>query len=126
MKEKLPPACASVSAIKGSHVMAHWALQFDLPLPSRSNTYSVMPLRSTRALPLAVSALIGGVVWATTESAERQTMPLAQATQTAATIGIRIHFSSCMIAKKPAPDSIFGGCRFSEKIMLKQQTKAKC
>src|SRR5215469_15179172 len=58
-----------------------------------------MPLRSTRALPLAVSALIGGVVWASTESAERQTMPLAQATQTAATIGIRIHFSSCMIAK---------------------------
>jgi predicted metal-binding protein len=47
-------------------------------------------------------------------------MPLAQATLTAATIGNRIHFSSCMIAKKPAPNSIFGGCRFSEKIMLKQ------
>jgi len=30
-----------------------------------------------------------------------------------------------MIPKKPAPDLIRGGYRFSEKIMLKQQAKAK-
>jgi hypothetical protein len=31
-----------------------------------------------------------------------------------------------MIPKKPAPDVIRGGYRFSEKIMLEQQAKAKC
>ena len=31
-----------------------------------------------------------------------------------------------MIPKKPAPDVIRGGYRFSEKIMLKQEARAGC
>jgi hypothetical protein len=31
-----------------------------------------------------------------------------------------------MIRKKPAPDLIRGGIRFSEKIMLKQKARAGC
>src|SRR6516162_8150020 len=69
-----------------------------------------MPLRSTRALPLAVSALVGATVCASAVSATRQTKPLPKAMQKAATIGIRIHSSYCIILKR---------YRFSEKITLK-------
>src|SRR5262249_59706535 len=59
-----------------------------------------MPLRSTRALPLAVSALVGGTVCASAVSATRQAMPLPKAVQKAATLVIRIHLPpSCMMRK---------------------------
>jgi hypothetical protein len=38
MKEKLPDAVASVSAINGGQLTAHCALHVDLSVPSRSNT----------------------------------------------------------------------------------------
>jgi hypothetical protein len=61
MTVKFPVACAPAAAANGGQILAHAAVQFETPIPSALNSYSVIPLGVARPGEPRMVWVIAGV-----------------------------------------------------------------